>query len=99
MRPLHTAPRCEICGRPLADPRLIALGYGPDCAERRAAFYGGAGLSVEAVDELALSELPDVQRWLSSMRRALYHDDYRVARIFFENARRAAQVQTSAQAA
>src|SRR5262245_52315771 len=98
MRRLHT-PRCEICGRPLTDARSIALGYGPDCAARRAAYYASGGLSIEAVDELALINKPDVQRWLNSMRRALYCDDFRIAQIFFENAQRAAQVQTSAQTA
>lgn len=83
-------PRCEVCGRQLTDPDSILLGYGPDCAAKRAGFYASGGLSVEDVEALASSELPDVQRWLNSMRAALRHGDGEYAQRFFENARKAA---------
>lgn len=91
-------PRCEVCGRELKDPDSILKGFGPDCADKRAAFYAGGGLSVEAVDALATTEVADVHRWLTSMKRALRAGNCEVARIFFENASKAQRAATQATA-
>jgi hypothetical protein len=36
----HMYHRCVFCSRPLADERSEAVGYGPDCAEKRALPWG-----------------------------------------------------------
>ena len=80
------SPRCEVCGHLLTDMASIEKGFGPDCTDKRAAFYAAAGLSVAAVDRLAACHSADVARWLHSMKFALREGEHELARIYFNNA-------------
>lgn len=82
-------PTCEVCGLVLRDPESIERGTGPDCAAKRAGFYGDAGIDLAEVDELAALNLPDVQRWLRSMRLAIRDNKPGLAQSFLNQARKA----------
>lgn len=66
----HT-PRCQICGRDLANPESIKQGIGPECLAKREKFLAATGSSDSEIAELALSGDPTVVRWIALAGRAI----------------------------
>ena len=63
--------RCLICHKPLTAPESLALGIGPDCRARYAAFVAACGSSVERIEALALIGNAEVNRWLHFAQKAI----------------------------
>lgn len=81
-----TATTCSICGKVLTDSESVKVGYGPDCAEKRAAALSGIGSSAEEIE--ALVNDPAAARWVRLVFAALRRKSQRDARQFIQAARR-----------
>jgi hypothetical protein len=87
------ANRCEACGKQLTDPKSIALGYGPECAQRVASANGAGATLAGRVDSVVAGASLDaeVQRWLRSYRRAFLARDAKCVATFEKAAIKAAR--------
>lgn len=65
-----THDRCCFCHHPLSDPKSMAVGYGPDCAEQRGLPHGDAIDKVFWKDHQ--EEVRDSKRVLDPLPKALY---------------------------
>lgn len=80
---------CQICGKQLSDPQSLALGVGPDCAEKKSKFLAGAGTSEDELQILAAVN-SESAKWIRN-----FHTDMRLGRVAYAShaisaARRAA---------
>ena len=82
--------KCQICGRQLTSEQSIALGVGPECAEKRAGFVASCGTSDAELAELAAVG-GDCNRWLKYFYIEMRNGNQRLAKRWIESARRTAE--------
>lgn len=82
--------KCLICKKPLSSPESLALGIGPDCRAKYAAFVAACGSSVERIETLSSVRDAEVSRWLHFAKRAISAGRRADARNFLAAAERAA---------
>lgn len=82
--------KCLLCKKPLSNPESIALGVGPDCRAKYAAFVASCGSSIERIEALALIGDAQVSRWLHFAQKAIAAGRRAEARNFLVAAEKAA---------
>ncbi len=82
--------KCLICKKPLSNPESLALGIGPDCRARYAAFVASCGSSIERIEALAQLGNAEVNRWLHFAQKAISAGRRGDAREFLAAAEKAA---------
>lgn len=85
------ANECQICGKQLSDPQSIALGVGPDCAEKRASFVASCGTSDAEVAQLEATG-GKAARWIRNFRIEMRAGNKKLATYWIEAARREAEL-------
>jgi len=80
---------CQICSRPLSDPKSIKNGKGDVCAKKFSGILGTIGTSVEEINTLAKIDDPVVNRWVHLVARAIKARQVRDAARFLAAARHA----------
>lgn len=81
---------CQICGKILTDSKSLALGVGPDCANKRASFIAGCGSSEAEITALE-AEGNEVARWIRNFRQDMRAGRTHQAKQCIEIARRKSQ--------
>lgn len=84
------ANKCQICGRQLTSEQSIALGVGPECAEKRAGFVASCGTTDDELATLAAVG-GDCNRLLKYFYIEMRSNNQRLAQCWIESARRTAE--------
>lgn len=84
--------KCQICKRALTAQGSIALGVGPECADKRAKFLASCATTVEEIACLIESGIGEAQKWGRSFLLAMGAGRRRDAECFLAAARKAVGV-------
>jgi hypothetical protein len=57
--------KCQNCGRTLTNKVSVALGYGPECANKRSGFLASCDTSESEISEIKQHEDRQVNRWFN----------------------------------